>query len=221
MITTEYPPYCASDLPEQGVFTALTQAAFKAAGYDSTVLFRPWARALAEARTGQHDALLAVWYQAEREKYLVFTDPLWTNQIGFFGRVEQAGLAVQPLSGLKRYRIGVVRGYANPPEFDAADLTTDLSVDDLFNLKKLLAGRVDLALIDKTLADYLIRSKLPEAAGKLIWREPPVATMPLYVAIPRSRPDYRKRLADFNRGLAEIRRNGEYDRIVKRHAAAQ
>lgn len=71
-------------------------------------------------------------------------------------------------------------------------------------------------LIDKTLAEFLLRTRMPEASVHLGWLSPPVASMPLYVGLSRKRPGYQKRLDDFNRGLAIIRHNGEYDRIVKR-----
>jgi polar amino acid transport system substrate-binding protein len=40
--------------------------------------------------------------------------------------------------------------------------------------------------------------------------------MPLHIGIARSRPNHPVILNDFNRGLAEIRRTGEYARILKR-----
>ncbi|WP_374536738.1 substrate-binding periplasmic protein [Chitinimonas taiwanensis] len=215
LVSTEYPPYCGSELPEQGVFTALTRAAFKAAGFETRVVFRPWARVLAEARAGQHDAVLAVWYQAEREQYMVYSDPLWVNRIGFYARAGETH-PVHQLSALKGLRIGIVRGYANPPEFEAADLGGEAAVDDLTNLRKLQAGRLDLVLIEQALAAHLLKTQLREADGQLVWLEPALASPPLYVTLTRGKPQYRKHLAAFNRGLAEIRRNGEYARIVQR-----
>lgn len=218
LIATEFPPYTAEALPEQGFFTAIARASFKAVGYDTKVVFAPWARVMAQMKQGQYDAVLAVWYQTEREQFLAFTDPLWTNRIGFFGRSD-GEIDVHRLSALKPYTIGVVRDYANPPEFEAAHLNTEPAVDDLTNLRKLLAGHVDLALIDKTLAEFLIRTRMPEANERLSWLEPPVASMPLYVGLARKRHGYQQRLDDFNRGLSIIRHNGEYDRIVKRLSA--
>jgi polar amino acid transport system substrate-binding protein len=215
LVATDFPPYTAADLPENGFFTAIARAAFKAVGYDTTVTIKPWVRVMAEARQGQYDAVLGVWYQSDRDRFLAFTDPLWTNEIGFYGRSDSV-IDVRRLSALKPYTIGVVRDYANPPEFDAAQLNTEPAVDDLTNLRKLAAGHVDLVLVDKTLAEFLVRTRMPDADPRLRWLSPPVASMPLYVTLTRKRPGYRRHLDDFNRGLAIIRYNGEYDRIVKR-----
>lgn len=139
LIATDFPPYTAQNLPEQGFFTAIASAAFKAVGYDTTVVVQPWARVMAAMRKGQYDAVLAVWYQPDRERFLAFTDPLWTNEIGFFGR-RDSPIDVRRLSALKPYTVGVVRDYANPPEFDAAHLNTDPAVDDLTNLRSCWPG---------------------------------------------------------------------------------
>jgi polar amino acid transport system substrate-binding protein len=123
---------------------------------------------------------------------------------------------VQDLGALHDYTVGTVRGYANPPAFDAAKLRTEEVVDDLTNLKKLAANRIDLTLIDMALAQWLIRKNMPDAARKIVALEPPVETMPLYLGISRKTADYARVVSDFNRGLAKIRRNGEYAKILQR-----
>jgi polar amino acid transport system substrate-binding protein len=215
LVSTDYPPYFATSLPEQGTLSAIARAAFEAAGYEVTLTFRPWARLMAEVEGGRYDGVVAVWYKAERESFLAYTDPLVDTHIGFYGR-RDATIDVRNLGKLAPYTIGTVRGYANPPAFDAAKLTTDEAVDDVTNLRKLAAGRLDLVLIDKALADYLVRQNMPASTATIGWLEPPVQTMPLYVGIAKKRPGYEQRLAAFNKGLAEIRRNGELDRILKR-----
>ena len=48
MLTVEWAPHYGSELPEQGLTTAIVKAAFKAGGHSSNVDFIPWARALKE-----------------------------------------------------------------------------------------------------------------------------------------------------------------------------
>lgn len=215
LVSTDYPPYFSSTLPEQGTVSAVARAAFEAAGYEVTLEFRPWARLMAEIEAGKYDAVVAVWYKAEREAYLAYSDPLVNTHIGFYDR-RDARIDVHDLSSLRRYTIGTVRGYANPPAFDAAGLRIDDAVDDITNLRKLVAGRLDLVLVDKALADYLIRNDLPAGGQSIEWRDPPVQTMPLFLGMAKKRPGYLLKLAAFNKGLAEIHRNGEFDRILKR-----
>lgn len=220
VVSTDYPPYFSPGLPEQGTVTAIARAAFEAAGYQVTVEFRPWARLMAEVEAGQFDAVVAVWYKAEREAYIAYSDPLVNTHIGFYGRRDER-LDVHDLAALKPYVIGTVRGYANPPAFDSAGLHTDETVDDVTNLRKLAAGRLDLVLADKALADYLITKQMPGGAQVIEWRDPPIQTMPLFLGMARKRSGYQQKLAAFNKGLAEIHRNGEFDRIIKRLPLAQ
>jgi polar amino acid transport system substrate-binding protein len=215
LVATEFPPYTATDVSEQGLVSAIARAAFKKAGYDTTLVIKPWARALAEVERGEFDAILAVWYQPQRAEVLAFSDALWTNEIGFYGRRSRS-IDVSTLAALKPYTIGVVKDYANPPAFDAANLKTEPSVDDLTGMRKLLAGRVDLVLVDKTLGQYLLGTKLRAEGDKLEWRDPAVASVPLYIALSKKVPGYQERVAAFNQGLAALHRSGEYERIVRR-----
>ncbi len=215
LVSTEYPPYFASNLPEGGTVTAITRAALKAEGYDLKVIYRPWARLMNELEHGDYDGTIAIWYKAERERFITYSDSVIDNRIGFYGRRNKA-IKVTNLSALRPYTIGTVRGYANPPAFEAATLRTEVAVDDLTNLRKLAANRLDLVLIDMAQANWLINKSLPKAAKQLLALEPPVETMPLYIGFSRSMADYEKVTADFNRGLAKIRRSGEYAKILKR-----
>jgi len=168
-----------------------------------------------ELERGKHDGVVAVWYKADREHFLALSAPVVDTQIGFYGRASLP-LDVGSLQNLRKRLVGTVRGYANPPAFDAAGLNTDEVVNDLTNLRKLDKGRLDLVLVDKALAQYLVSQEWPAGNPNLMWREPALQTMPLHIGIARSRPNHAVILNDFNRGLAEIRRNGEYARILKR-----
>jgi polar amino acid transport system substrate-binding protein len=215
LVSTEYPPYFAKTLPEGGTLVALARAALSASGRELTVVYRPWARLLKELEHGSHDGVVAVWFKEERTSYLIYTDPVVDTSIGFYARKGTENNAADLLA-LRGKTIGTVRGYANPPRFEAAKLRTEEANDDLGNLRKLEAGRLDLVLIDRALAQWLIRKEIPQAIDTLVWLNPALETMPLYIGISRNKPGAQALAKDFNRGLAEIRRNGEYARILKR-----
>ena len=215
LASTDYPPDFSHTLPDEGAVAALARAAFKAAGYDIKLVFLPWARLMHDLESGKHDGIVAVWYKAERESFLALTDPVIQTNIGFYGRSDNH-MDVSKLDKLKGPLIGTVRGYANPLSFDAAALRTEEVTNDITNLRKLDKGRIDLALVDKALAKQLIKQEWPGGNSNLTWIDPPVQTMPLFIGISRSNPEYRKIITDFNRGLAEIRRNGEYNKILSR-----
>ncbi|WP_067066115.1 substrate-binding periplasmic protein [Roseateles chitosanitabidus] len=221
LVATEFPPYTGSALPGGGIASEITRAALAQAGQSVTLSFRPWARALLEFQRGDFDAVVGAWRSAERERTMRFPTPLGIlNQIGFMARAG-AGLRVDDLSALQGKRIGVVNGYANPERFEAAKLPVEGAVDDLANLRKLLAGRVDLALIDKGVAMHLLETQLREGAGKLVWLEPAVAEIPLYTAFSRTRPEGERQAAAFARGIGDMQSSGRLAALLHQGARWQ
>jgi polar amino acid transport system substrate-binding protein len=73
------------------------------------------------------------------------------------------------LNDLKPYRIGVVQDYINAAEFDAMvaskALKSSVTTTDEKNLKKLLGSRIDLAVVDKNVMNYLFKTN-PALAKK-------------------------------------------------------
>lgn len=219
LTTTEFPPYMSAAMPEGGVLVALTRAAMRQSGTDVRVQFMPWARALNEVRSGNADGLIGAWHSREREDYLVFPDPLLNNEIGFFGRRDRTPL-FSSLSDLKGLRIGTVRGYANPPSFLAADLDSEEEGDDFANLRKLEAGRIDLVLIDRLVAEYLIAARMPDARPRMQWLEPAVSKTPIYTTFSKAKQGHELAVKQLNLGLQKIRNSGEFSAILLQYKIA-
>ena len=62
MLTVEWAPHYGSELPEQGLTSAIVKAAFKAEGHNSAVDFIPWARALKEVEVGNSDVVMGAYH---------------------------------------------------------------------------------------------------------------------------------------------------------------
>lgn len=213
--TTEFPPYCGAALPGGGTSTRIVTEAFQRAGYAVEIRWLPWARALDYGKAGTVDGVLCIWHAPEREAFFLYSAPLPGNEIGFFRRRDRP-VQYQSLSDLRGLRIGIVRGYANPTAFNAAALPTEEAVDDLTNLRKLVAGRIDLALIDRGVALHLIDTELPAQRGQLLWLGPPIDAPPLYVAFSRRAADAAALRRDFDAGLHAMARDGTLARLVAR-----
>ncbi|MEJ6000513.1 substrate-binding periplasmic protein [Paucibacter soli] len=221
LVTTEFAPYMGEKLPEQGVAVALARAALASQGWRLKVAFRPWARALTELEAAQHDGVIGAWYQPERERFMDFAKPMGIdNLVGYFGLAKRYGVGTKQLPlDLAGLHIGTVQGYANPQAFEQAvqlGAKADPARDDLTNLRKLLAGRVDLVLIDKGVARYLISTELKGAATQFVWLEPALERMPLHIAMAKSRPQHQALRELMDRGQEAIARSGEYERIRQR-----
>jgi polar amino acid transport system substrate-binding protein len=220
LASTNYPPYFSEFLPNDGVVAAITKEAFANRGYTVKLHYRPWARLMAEVQSGLYDGVMAVWFSQERAQYLRFSDPVANTLIGFYIRNDKP-LPVGSLAALKPYVIGTVRGYKNPDNFDTAGLRIEPADDDITNLRKLAAGRLDLILIDKALARSLLPELPPEAASKIHWQDPPVKVMPLHVGFAKSKSGSALLSDEFNKGLAAIRKNGKLRQIEQQYQFMQ
>ncbi|MDH3631822.1 MAG: transporter substrate-binding domain-containing protein [Gammaproteobacteria bacterium] len=216
MLTVEWAPHYGSELPEEGLTTAIVKAAFRAGGHVSEVDFIPWTRALKEVEEGKADIVMGAYHNKEREQTYIFSDPIYFLQLGLIARPGLGITRYDSLRELAPYSIGISRGFANSEEFDAANyLNKQVASFPNLNIRKLFRGRIDMAVMNFDLFRYEAR-KEGFCIGNVEFVEPPLETHGLYLMASRNIADGNKVIADFNRGLAKIRQNGQFDRIVNR-----
>jgi len=226
LATLDWEPYIGQKLPDQGYTAALIREAFKDQGWDVKIEFYPWARALHLAKTGELDGLMPEYFNSSRKNEFVYSFPFRGGPLVLFKRKEDAfKFSTDPvkdqdraLRALKDKRFGVVRGYLNTPVFDAAFyLKKDEASDDATNLRKLVYKRIDFAVIDQRVAEYLIRTQYPDYAGKLEPMQPALADNPLYIAFSLKAPNHNAARAAFDRGLSRMQKDGRVDALYKRY----
>ena len=216
MLTVEWAPHYGSELPEEGLTTAIVKAAFRASGHVSGVDFIPWTRALKEVEEGKADIVMGAYHNKEREQTYIFSDPIYFLQLGLIARPGLGITRYDSLRELAPYSIGISRGFANSEEFDAANyLNKQIASFPNLNIRKLFRGRIDMAVMNFDLFRYEA-GKEGFCIGDVEFVEPPLETHGLYLMASRNIADGNKIIADFNRGLVKIRQNGEFDRIVNR-----
>ena len=216
LAATEWPPFYGSELPDNGFMTEIVVEAFNRSGYESDVSFLPWKRAFEGSRDGKYDALFTMWYRKEREEFFIFSDPLPSNELVFLVRSGEGG-TFEGYDALKGKTVGVVRGYAAPPGFDDANLKVSEARDDEENLRKLLRGRVDMALTDRIVAQHIINTKMESEAGNFGWMEPPVHVDVQYMVVPKALDGSAALMTSFNTALAEMTEDGTLKTIMGKH----
>lgn len=219
LTSCEWPPYASRSLLNQGFTSEIIAEAFKRVGYETQFRFLPWKRAMLECDRGHYHALYSAYYSRQRAEKYALSQPYAQSPLVFCAR-KDADIEYQGLYDLIPYRIGVVMGYVNTPEFDNADyLTKDEARDEVQNLLKLLNGRVDLIVIDKYVAIRMLKTH-PRLQGKrdqVRFLEPALAMKPLYVMFSRAVPGYEQRVADFNQGLEKVKADGLISDILEKH----
>lgn len=170
----EWPPYAGTALPNLGTFWDSVTAAFAAGGTTAEVEFYPWQRAVALGLETDGYVGYGPEYFSE-DLNCVWSDPIGQSPVGFVQNVD-APITWQSVDDLTAYTIGVVAGYVNDgAEFDAqmeaGALDIDAVNDDLTNVRKVAAGRLDAAVIDTNVLGFLTEVSEPGLADKVEMNE--------------------------------------------------
>ncbi|WP_461210341.1 substrate-binding periplasmic protein [Desulfocurvus sp. DL9XJH121] len=213
LATLEWPPYIGHDLPEEGYVAELVRKTFARSGLAVEFVYLPWTRAVSETRAGRFHGYLPEYYSPELHEDFVLSRPFPGGPLHLFtpkGRM----VAFGSLKDLVPYRIGVVRGYANTPEFDAADfLNKYQAANDVTNLRMLARGRIDLMVLDLNVARFLAARELgsPDAVRPLL---PALGDKALYVCFPKSRSDHERLREALDKGLRILEQSGAAGRMA-------
>ncbi len=210
----------AADEEKRGGHLAeITEAAFKRVGYEPQFDFVPWARALKGTVAGSYQVLLAAYYNEERARTMLYSEPIGTVEV-YFWALKDKHLHYETLSDMKPYLIGFIRGSTVSPEFDAA-LNTTLQVNYTssaeLNLKNLLTGRIDAFVEKKQQVDYLLQTTFAKDASRVETVGAPLKVGKFHNTVSKAIPNAQQILDDFHKGLKLIRQDGTEKAILTKH----
>lgn len=160
--TLEWAPYTGANLPGKGLVSATIADALQIAGYSVEVQFFLWSRAVRLVDSDPtYLGFFPAYYSRERAARYLYSDPVGRSQVVFLERSDSPVKWVS-YDDLQGRRIGVVRGFVNTEEMDARIaskvLISEEAPDDRSNILKLVAGRVDLAVVDQQVYQHLVQT---------------------------------------------------------------
>ena len=193
-------------------------AAFKAVGVDVDLRVVPYARCKRMALNGEVPACFSTSPTPELAGLLELSaQPLFSFSAGYFYNVNKAVKATRQENLPPKTVVGTVIGYEYPPSFDRLKqqgiIVVEESPSEDINLRKLAAGRIDLALLSyneiKT-PKFLIQRAGVSGQVKTTFQS---GVMNSYLAfsIKNSQGHWAKQ--EFDKGFASILRNGTLQRI--------
>ncbi len=221
--TGELPPYATHERADDGIALNIVRKAFANAGYTVQYTFKPWTRSLEEARAGLFDGT-AYWGKSpERDAGFLISDNVMTEQWLFLYR---ARLGAKPfdwetLADLKGQRIAVVQSYTYTPEFWALQksgaLTVEVAQDDLSNLRRMVAGRVDVTVIERNVACYLMNEHFTPDEVAPLRAHPRLLTnqFTTHLMLSKKIPESAERMKAFNLGLAQLKKSKDYAAMLR------
>jgi polar amino acid transport system substrate-binding protein len=209
LTSLEWPPYTGQALPNQGATAVVVREAFKAMGYTLVVEFYPWSRAVKMAKEeANYAGYFPEYYSADIAKEFTFSNSIGVGPLGFAERVNKP-ITWTKLDDLSALTIGTVKDYVNTDEFDKKAAKKQLKIDettsDVRNLQKLDGGRIDLAVVDKNVFQYLLNTspELASAKKNLRFNSRIMENKDIYICFKKG-PEGDRLNKIFNEGLKKI-----------------
>lgn len=219
----EWPPYQSEFLPHYGFASHVVQEAFKAVGIDVEYAFFPWSRALNNALQGRDEdghilnGTLTWARTPEREASYLFSDVVFEDSEVLFYTKDNPVI----WSSVEDLRGKVLGGVTTTVYLvlDEAEkngiLTIERSTSYASLFKRLLYGRVDALPMLTQVGRFYIQTVLSEEERQRISSHPKVTQVRRYhLLLLKKIDENRELMLLFNQGLAAIRANGTYERLL-------
>lgn len=220
VVTEAYPPYSLEREDRiEGISTEVVQAIFREAGLQPGIRLMPWVRAYESARTTPGMLIYSISRTRERESSFVWIGTIAPYDVSLFAHSSRADIKAGPIGGMTHLRVGLVQGTSVIPWFEregfSQDKNLDLSNSYEANVRKLLAGRIDILPTNRLLMQHILSTLgLPPDSVREVMPLPEVSSEGLWLAAhPKTDP---RLVARLRTALARIRASGEYLKIINR-----
>ncbi len=214
-VDSAYPPYMYGSRPAKGLYPEIIREAFSLTGLTAEVTGYPWKRALSLGRSGQ-TAVGGIYQNLERLNRYDYSDPLYLETLVVCVKKGDA-FDFKGVVDLEGKRVGINRGWSYGEVIDSARraglFLAEEATGDQANLKKLILGRLDCIIADK-LSLLLILQRNDWGHQVEILSHP--ATVNSAYLVMAKKTNQTHLIEAFNRGLAVMRANGSYGRLVDR-----
>lgn len=214
LASVDWPPFYSKSLVNNGFYAEISKEAFRRGGYEMSITFLPWARALREASTGNFDGLLGAYYSDDREKSFIYTDPVAFNDEVF---VTKADSSINTLDEALVTRISGMRATVPVEELKA----TGIQVVEVGNMEQsiimLYFNRVDVLVgghfeFLSQLEKITDSSSVKLSDFRII--SPPYSSLSLHNPITKKRKDAVEIVNAFNLGLTSMKKDGTYQSLL-------
>jgi polar amino acid transport system substrate-binding protein len=213
-------PFNGDGKAETGYMIDIAKAVFEPKGYQVTFTVTPWARAVADTRSGKANAVVAAGVDDAPD----FVFPKEEQGLGVQTFYVKAGSpwkysGVESLKGLK---LAVIKDYTYFPELDdyvkasPAGLVVTFGEDPLRdNLRLLVAGSVDV-VVDATAVLAYMTNKMG-IKGKVAMAGNGGSPLKMYIAFSPADPKSKVYANMLSAGTIALRKSGELKKILTRY----
>lgn len=161
LVNSPYPPYV---MPEghptgPGIDMEIALRALERLGVTATVQFAPFKRVLVMLEQGQADMTTTLSFRAERDAYLLWSEPYRTDTTYVFFTVKGSPFQPARLEDLRGRTVGMVRGFTYPQAFAGDPDIARVEAPHMESLVgMLLAGRFDAIIVNSMAGRYELKA---------------------------------------------------------------
>ena len=194
--------------------TELVHEALTRSGYQARTTIMEFEAVIQGFGMGNQDCSAAMWRDAERENYLLFSNPSHENRLDLVGR-KGDDVAAKSLADLKGRKVGVVAGYSYGEAVETENGPAFVEgVSDQENLSRLLAGQIEFMLVDELLISHVLDHQPTEVGQYLEIGTTALISRPLHFAVLKGYPGAETIVAKFNEAITGMIADGSYNRIL-------
>lgn len=214
IMTEDYPPYnYMKEGKITGLATEVVQEIAKKIGHPADIELLPWARGYGLIQQQEGMILYSMTRTEAREKLFKWVGPIASNKWVLFAK-KGSGITVATLADAKKVeKIGTYKDDAAEMFLKAEGFANlDSVVDDMQNVPKLIAGRINLWIVGELQGIYKAKEKgVNDQIEKIL----DVQDTQLYIAFSKNTAD--SDIAQWQKALDDMRADGSYAAIVKKY----
>jgi len=219
MVTCNWQPFQGEDLPKQGFTAEIARQALNRKGHTFKLIFRPWARAVDQAKKGNYVALFNPWKNKDNENDFYFSNEILGKGDGHFLDLPDSKLSNIAPKDLRGKIVGYIRAYPVSSEliqlFESGTVKNHV-VSGVTQLIKLLrSGRINLILENYHVAEHNFKISFPGQVFDLKIVGKDLVDGSLYIGWSKILPGTKELRDEFDAAILEMRMDGSIDKIKK------
>lgn len=215
----EYPPWSGKELPYEGYVSHLVRSAYAQQGIGVEYKYMPWIRSLEDASNG-HYGVSTFWY-CTQERQLDFycsQQAIVAEEVSIYHLTDTNLGEWNSYKDLIGFRFGLTRGYAYDDEFlravDQGILSAEFVGSDLQNMRKLLAGRIDLFVMGKLSGNDILNQHFSaQERAKVTMTSKPLFTSNFHVLFSKAHPRAKYWQKQFDAGMTKLKASERFNEL--------
>ncbi|WP_085899364.1 substrate-binding periplasmic protein [Kiloniella majae] len=208
----DYPPYSIEKPTKnnlRGFDVEVVIEAFRRAGINAQVEFMPWPRIMMRTEQGKTAAALSCAKNPNRDHFIYYSDPISNSTSSYIATQNYDGDIPRTLLDGIGKKIVVSVGYVNELELKEAKIPYHSAVNDIAALNILLKRNFDFFYSTKEYLRYITSGQ--KIASEIKYFD--LKKLPFHLCFSKKWPPSKVMISKFNKGLAEIKAEGTYDKI--------